>query len=498
MPIPTPKLRSVSFVAALWLTWTTTSEAQEDVPPAPQAEAAAEEATAVPVSDQPDSLPAEDPDSQADSPITAGEGPGLLSLDMTDGDAGTADGKPRLRGFLQQETAYTYANPGHWSTAVIRARVGSSGQFENGMKWKATVRAEFDPVYAWTDFYPDAVRRDQRLFALIDETYVDTTLKGWDLRLGRQNIVWGEMVGLFFADVVTAKDLRHFVLPSFDIVRIPQWAARAEYFHKDTHLEFIWIPYASYDLIGRNGAEFYPFQVPAPPGFTNAFRDDQLPARSIANSNFGGRVSTMIDGWDLSAFHYRSMDTSATFYRDVTLTGPSTGTITYTPRHDRIAQTGGTLTKDLADAIVLKAEAVFTSGRSFNVTRITQPNGVVEKDTLDYAVGLDYTLPADGRINTQFFQRHFLSHDKDMLQESFESGFTFLYQRKFRQKWEAELLWIQSLNRWENLIRPRISWRPEPNLRVSAGIDVFSGPVEGFLGRFANRDRLYVETRYDF
>jgi hypothetical protein len=501
MHMPTRTLRSLSLAMTLSLACAPVSMAQDKPGPNPADKAAAgQEPAPTATTDDEKAALQEDEETSAleDGPITPGDGPGLLSLGAEPGDNAREAGKSRFQGFIQQETAYTYANPGHWSTAVVRAHVGTSGQFANGMKWKASVRGEFDPVHAWMDFYPDPVRNDQRVFGLIGETYVDTSFKGWDLRLGRQNIVWGEMVGLFFADVVTAKDLRHFILPSFDIVRIPQWAARAEYFFKESHLELIWIPYTSFDRIGKPGSEFYPFQVPAPNGFTNTFRDDQLPARSLANSNFGGRISTMIEGWDLSAFHYRSMDTNATFYRDVTLTGPSSGVITYTPRHDRISQTGGTLTKDLADAIVLKAEAVYTSGRSFNVTRIAQPNGVVQKDTIDYAVGLDFTLPADGRINTQFFQRHFFGHDRDMLQDSFESGFTFLYQRKFQQKWEAELLWIQSLNRWENLIRPRLTWRPEPNLRVSAGIDIFEGPVEGFLGRFANRDRLYVETRYDF
>jgi hypothetical protein len=33
---------------------------------------------------------------------------------------------------------------------------------------------------------------------------------------------------------------------------------------------------------------------------------------------------------------------------------------------------------------------------------------------------------------------------------------------------------------------------------VAAGVDIFNGPVTGALGRFNNRDRIYVETRYDF
>ena len=412
--------------------------------------------------------------------------------------ATSARTKPRFSGFVQQETAYAYMTPGRLSTAVIRAQVGASGQIHSNLKWKANFRGEFDPVYAWSDFYPDVVRNDQRLYGLIGETYIDTSVRGWDLRLGRQNIVWGEMVGLFFADVVTAKDLRHFILPSFDIIRIPQWAARGEYFFGNSHVELVWIPYTSFDRIGKPGSEFYPFPTAAPPGFTNQFLDDQIPARSLANSNIGARVSTLIQGWDLSTFFYRSMDSAATFYREIVPTGPSTGILRYTPRHDRISQFGGTVSKDATDSVVFKAEAVFTSGRSFNVTRATQPGGVIQKDTLDYALGIDVSLPDEARMNVQFFQRAYLAHDPDMIQERFESGATFLYNTKVRQSLEAEVLWIQSLNRNESLVRPRLVWHPEPNLRVSAGLDIFTGPETGVIGRFASRDRIYVETRYSF
>lgn len=438
-----------------------------------------------------DGLPSLVP-SDDDAPPAREDGDGLLSLSRKEPEG------PKLRGFLQQETAYTYAAPAHFSTAVVRAHVGSSGQWSANLKWKASVIGEVDPVYAWLDYYPDPVRNDQRFYGIIGETYIDTSLKGWDLRLGRQNVVWGEMVGLFFADVVTAKDLRHFILPSFDVIRIPQWAARGEYFLGDSHIELLWIPYTTFDRIGKAGSEFYPFQVPPPAGFSHVFRDDMLPARSISNSNYGARVSTLAKGWDLSAFFYSSMDSAATFYRDIVPSSPTTGTIVYTPRHDRISQTGGTFSKDLGEAGILKGELVFTSGRSFNVSRITQANGVVQKDTIDYAVGLDYTLPEDARLNVQAFQRIYFGHDQDMLQDRYETGATFLYNRKLRQKVEGEILWIQSLNRWENLIRPRIIWRAEQNLRVAVGVDVFNGPVTGVLGRYANRDRIYVETRYDF
>jgi len=59
------------------------------------------------------------------------------------------------------------------------------------------------------------------------------------------------MVGLFFAEVVSTREVREFVPPEFDVMRIQQWAVRAEYYKDDFHAELLWIPVASYDNVGK-------------------------------------------------------------------------------------------------------------------------------------------------------------------------------------------------------------------------------------------------------
>ena len=221
-----------------------------------------------------------------------------------------SSGKPEAKslewhGYVDNYTAYDYADPAHWSRGVIRAQIGTEGGASglgSGLKWKITARLDIDPVYGSSSFYPPDVRKDQRLDAWLRETYIDTGVGNFNVRLGKQNIVWGEMVGLFFADVVSARDLRDFILPDFETIRIPQWAARAEYFGEKSHLELIWLPYPAVDNIGKPGAEFYPFQAPPPPGFSQQFNDDVQPAHGLSNTNYGIRASTLQNGWDLSVF----------------------------------------------------------------------------------------------------------------------------------------------------------------------------------------------------
>jgi hypothetical protein len=399
------------------------------------------------------------------------------------------------RGYVQGELAYTFGKPAHWSQMLVRGELGAQGAFNDRVKWKIGARVDFNGVFNATDFYPSDVRKDQRFDIIWRENYVDVDAGDWDFRLGAQQIVWGEMVGLFFADVVSAKDLREFILPPFDVLRIPQWAARAEYSKNDFHAELVWIPVATYDNIGKPGAEFYPAVPSPPPGFATQFANENTPRKSLSNTNYGARLSTLQNGWDVSAFYYGSMDALPTFYREIVV-APQPAFI-YQARHDRINQYGGTLAKDFG-AAVLKVETIYTEGRKFAVLGPTPLEGVVPQNTLDWVIGLDFPLPSDTRLNLQLFQRIYFKHDPNLFADSHESGMTLLVNHKLTEHLEAEVLWIASLNRSEWMLRPRISWGFERNWRLALGVDLFQGPPLGLFGQFSNRDRVYTEVRYDF
>jgi hypothetical protein len=398
-------------------------------------------------------------------------------------------------GFIHGELAYTYADPAHWSKMLVRSELDGQGSWGPHVKYRLGARFDYDFVYDTTHFYPTDVRRDQRANFLLRENYLDIDAGDWDFRVGRQQIVWGEMVGLFFADVVSAKDLREFVLPDFDIIRIPQWSARAEYFKNDFHAELVWIPVPSYDKIGKPGAEFFPAVPPAPTGFLTLFENEQLPKRTIDHTDYGARMSWLRNGWDVSAFYYRSLDAQPTFYRQIVLQ-PQPAFV-YQARHDRITQLGGTLAKDVGD-FVFKAETVYTRGRNYSVLRADDEDGVVRQDTLDLVAGVDVTLPADSRLNLQLFARTFFDHDPDIIAKRHEPGFSLLLNHKFDRGVEGEILWITSLVRTDWMLRPKVSWQFRPNWRLILGADIFGGPPLGLFGQFNDRDRVYTEVRYAF
>ena len=405
-------------------------------------------------------------------------------------------------GFFQGELARTFADPDHWSKATGRLELGKRGRLDNGMQYKISGRVDYNAVYDINDFYASAVRKDQRAEFHLRENYLDFSSGDWEYRLGRQHIVWGEMIGLFFADVVSAKDMREFILQDFQLMRIPQWAARAEYFKDDYHAELIWIPFPSYDEVGkpfdpatgRYGSDFYAYPA-TPLGIAPMVLGETKPASRLSNTNYGLRLSRLTHGWDMSGFLYSSMSSSPTAYAVDKTTIP--GVYQYQLRHDRIHQVGGTLAKDMG-GFVLKAEAIYTGGRRYNVTDAADPDGVVKQNTLDWVLGLDFNPGIDTRLNTQFFQRIYFDHNPNIIPDRVENGFSLLVNHKFSDALEAEALVVRSLNRSDWMFRPKLNWGFQPNWKLTFGLDVFVGPPTGIFGQIDNMDRIYTELRYDF
>jgi len=405
---------------------------------------------------------------------------------------------PRISGFVDELAGYSYNGPGHWSRGVTRLQLVAQGEFAAGIKWKASGRVDADPVYFLSNVYPDPVKRDQRVDFFYRENYLDFSAGGWDYRLGAQQIVWGEVIGLFFADVVSARDLREFLLPDFDIIRIPQWAARAEYTAHDAHVELVWIPVPTFDRIGKPGSEFYPvpLPLPLPQDLASLFKDPERPGRSLNNSNYGIRANTLVSGWDLSAFYYRSFSTSPTFYR-VPGDGPAQPFV-FQPRYDRIWQVGGTLGKDLGPA-VLRAEGVYTHGQNFTVADITASPSEVERQTLDWIASLEWAFPRDTRVNVQMFERRYFGGSAGALAIPNDGiGGSLFASTKLSNTLEPQILWVRNLRDGGGLIRPRLNWTAARNVLVSFGVDIFTGPVNSYFGRYNDRDRVYAEVRLDF
>ena len=447
-----------------------------------------------PVPEVPPTAPAAQTSPDADVPVPPPSAAPAISLPEV---SSPGAGDFHLFGSYQLEGAYTTAAPAHGSKFKSLIEAGATGAPAEGIRWKLSGRFWYDAIYDATRFYPPRVREDARLFYDVRETYLDVSLGDFDIRAGRQQIVWGEVVGLFFADVVSARELQEFLARDLDFIRIPQWALRLEWTRGDLHLEAIGIPYMTYDRIGVPGGDFFPSPPPPPAGSNQVIRDERIPPHTLANGSYGARASLTAGGLDTSLFYYDSVDVSPAFSR--TILPGLVPTFVYTPDHARIRQGGLTLARDLG-AVVLKTEAIYTSGRRLPVTRLSDADGLVAQNMVDAVVAVEYPFAAGARINAQLFTRGIFDRDPDLFAApGFDPGGSVDVSAKaFDDRLEAEVLGVTSFKDQGWMTRFHVMWNLRKNLRLGIGADAFGGPQTGFFGRYKQSKRYVGELRYTF
>ena len=132
------------------------------------------------------------------------------------------------------------------------------GRFDTGFIEDASLtvigRGVYDSIYDIGDAFSEkftAQEKEKRKFEYkLREIYTDIAIPPFSLRLGRQQVVWGETDNFRALDVINPLDLRwHWSRESWEDIRIPLWMARAIYDIgkigplEESFVESVWIPW---------------------------------------------------------------------------------------------------------------------------------------------------------------------------------------------------------------------------------------------------------------
>lgn len=408
--------------------------------------------------------------------------------------------KFRYGGAVWQKTALRFGSNPNVSMVKQFAKVHFKFLFNETVHLKIGGRAWYDAVYDLTDQYPPQVNDNMRKEIILRDAYLDLFAPKLNFRLGHQQVVWGESLGQFFADVVNPRDLRYFLLPSFDYIRSMIWALDIRYFFlPNATWEIVATPDQNVDKLAPQGADFA-FRLPnPPPGVDQVLLPDQRPDTNFKNWNFGTRITYLVKGWDFSWLYFTSLDHQPVLFKELGQ-NPTDGTpiLFLEPQHQRIHQYGFTFSKGVKSSI-LRGEFVYTQGRFFNAQDVTQNQGVVRRNLLRYFLGFDTTLGGKVDMVTEFQQQAVFGGSNNLADPTvqtwvllhFETGF-------FDEKLVPEITFIVGLHEGDTYIGPKIHYYVKPSLRLTWGADIFTGPPQTFYGQFSDSSRAYMTTEWTF
>ncbi len=362
------------------------------------------------------------------------------------------------------------------------------------------------------------------------ELYVDLLTDRLDVRLGRQQVVWGTADGVKILDAVNATDMREFTLDDYADSRIPLWMVKLEYAPTlNGAFQFLFIPDFQANYIPPVGA---PFTYRASElgqasavdwlmaGGSVSFNEDVKPDpwEDLSDTTIGFRWLDVLGGFEYTLnFLYGYYLSGANYsWWEPALMGPPNpfvNTLNLQKRYERIYLYGASFTKALTrgplSGLTIRGEFAYIQDVPTYYGTDGQVAGPpVKMDNFNYVLGFDKYLVTNWSASLQFIQ--FIT-SKDSYQGnqllfgptlgpmdqvttmlSLKLSTDFMHERL-----KPEVLVIYGLdNDWK--ISPKVQFEILDSLTAVAGLHIFEGKPQNLYGQFDERDEMFVELKFGF
>ncbi len=328
------------------------------------------------------------------------------------------------------------------------------------------------------------------------EAYMDLYFRSVDVRIGKQQVIWGKADGVFITDIVSPKDLREFLLPDFDEIRMGVTAVKVNYYLGDHTFALVWIPVFTPTRMPDENSIWRPnMEFIAPVNFDYSKVNV---TGSLKNSEVLAKYSLMTSAVDIEVMAGTSWDDDPTMHITKNI-NPETGQLaglTVTPQHHRLDVFGGSFSATVGPT-VLRGETAWYGGKYFNTSDPAATGSVVSRDYLHYLAAVDYTI-WDINLSTQFIQQRILDYDKAVLNSETENTMTFLARRDFlRETLTLEFFAYAGFEDDDMLLRPRIYYDLADGFELLLGANIFTGS-SGRFGQYNANDMGYFKVKYSF
>ncbi|TKS58432.1 MAG: hypothetical protein EWM72_02971 [Nitrospira sp.] len=345
-------------------------------------------------------------------------------------------------------------------------------------------------LFIRTDFFHDAVANRPDLE--LREAYVDTSMGGSDVRVGRQLLIWGVGDYLFINDIFAKDWGAYFSGRPVEYLRVPQDALKLDLGTNKVSAEIVAMPFFQADkLPSRNRfLQFDPF-----PGVP---RSTQEPALEFQNTELAARLYGTTWGFDTALYLYRG------FFRMPALeANQMTAPTLITETFPRLVVYGAS-TRGNALGGVVSAEVGYYDSLQGQAGH----NPAIPNSSFRYFVGYQQQPWEDFTVGLQYYGE-LMSH-YDAYRATLPSGFPA--QDRHRQLMTlrlTQLFWNQTLRLGifayysptdqDYYLIPEIRYSISDNLWMSVTGNIFGGRrTTTFFGQFDADDNLAITMRYEF
>jgi hypothetical protein len=364
---------------------------------------------------------------------------------------------------------------------------GEYSVLQNTFDWKldygkGDVELFINPVFNYNAL-------NNNLEVSLRQAYMDIYFDNFDLRIGKQQIIWGKADGVFITDVISPRDLSEFILPDFEEIRIGINAVKFDYYLGNSTLEAVWTPTFQPTIVPKKGSIWYQMQdFPMPIVYDYHSYDV---GNKLSESEIALKYSYLGSAIDFELMAAYMWDDNPAMH---IYTQPDT-TLLIKPEYHRLPLVGASFSKAVGGAVV-RGEGAYYFEKRFAVEDMAV-NGVKEEDYAHYLVGYDHNW-FGVNVSFQFIQEYIIGYEEDIRNDEFSNTMTFLISEDFlREALRVEFFTYYGINNEDALLRPRIVYDIADGFEFQLGANIFIGE-EGNFGQYDKNDMMFIKLKYDF
>jgi len=440
-------------------------------------------------------------------------------------------------GYLKNETALRMAGGlKEFMKEANIAQLETEYKFNDHVQFFSIVKWFYDSAYdienkysLLTESKSNQKLRQPEKQQWLRECYLDVLTNRLDLRLGKQQVVWGTADGVRILDMINPLDYREWTLKDYIDSRIPLWMINAEgKLLMNGQLQLLLIPDYQPNYYAPAGAPFTlrtvqigaeQVQALTAVGRTTATIDEK-PAHNLRNTKIGLRWRNIIEGY---AFEYtlnylHTYDFASSAY--TVFNFMSSPALQLTRRAEQIEVFGGTFSKTITEGIMLpglakgwtlRGELAYIAGGAMNYGTDKSIIGTVDVDQCNYVLGFDKAFFTNWQFSFQFIQmwakakEEFSKSQYTLLNgatrgplDKIETTLTLMLATDFmheRLKPQILLLYGDD-NDWR--ISPKVSYEISDQWLATIGLHIFEGEEQHLNGQFDKNDQVFAELKYSF
>lgn len=371
---------------------------------------------------------------------------------------------------------------------ALSEQEGEYSILQNTLDWRLDFGRGDVELFANSVFNYDALNGD--LHISLRQAYLDIYFDDFDLRIGKQQIIWGKADGVFITDVISPRDLSEFILPDFEEIRIGVNAFKLDYYLGNSTFEAVWIPLFEPAILPDANSIWSPqmpdFFLPVNYDYSKAEVEDKL-----ENSEYGFKYSYLGSALDFELMTAFLWDDNPAMH----IFAQPDSTLLIKPEYHRLPLAGASFSKAIGGA-VLRGESAFYFDKKFAAEDLNN-NGIMENNYLHYLIGYDHNW-FGVNVSIQFIQEYILDYQDEIRNEEFSNTMSFLISEDFlRETLRLELFSYLGINNEDALLRPKIIYDIADGFEVMMGANIFVGN-DGNFGQYNQNDMLYLKLRYDF